>query len=409
MIKKVKIEFLRPGMFVHDFNCGWLENPFFQNSILLSSERMVEKVIRQGIREVYIDTQKGLDIAEAIPEEEVKKKIQFELKKVVDTAPEKVIEVPALKEIKEAKNVQSEAKKIVHNIMDDVKLGKQIEVEKVTPVVEKITDSIFRNKDALTSLGRIKRKHEYTFLHSVNVCALMVSFSRTLGHDRKTINDIGVGALLHDVGKMKVPMEILNKAGKLTDDEFAQMKNHVVQSDIILSGTPGISQTALDVAAQHHERYDGTGYPKGLKGDEISFFGQMAAIVDVYDAITSDRVYHKGMEVADALRKLFEWGKFHFNNSLVHTYIRTVGIYPVGSLVRLESGLLGVVVEAGADNLLLPLVCVVYDTKKFTHVDSYNMDLSKPDGGDTIVCHESPKKWNINTFDYLDIPSIEIN
>ena len=406
MIKKVKVTDLTPGMYVHDFNCGWIENPFFQRRLLLKDDQMILKVVEQGIHELYIDTEKGIDAKRSRPAEEVKKELQDQLKKIVEKKPMLESRVGYAEEFEEAIKVEKEARKIIHDVMDDVRLGKQIEVEKVTPVVEKITDSIIQNKDTLIFLGRIKQANEYTFQHSVSVCALMVSFSRALGHDRETTNEIGVGALLHDVGKMKVPEAILNKEARLTENEFGLMKSHVVHSSLILSRTPGITQAALDVAGQHHERYDGTGYPHGLKEDEISPYGQMAAIVDVYDAITSDRCYHKGMEVADALRKLFEWGKYHFNNELVHTYIRTVGIYPVGSLVKMESGMLGVVVESNPGNLMVPVVRIVYDTKRDQRLKPYNVDLSNPlgrGGADSIVCHESPQKWGINTIDYLDI------
>lgn len=393
-------------MYVHDFNCGWIENPFFQRRLLLKDDNMIMKVVEQGIRELYIDTEKGMDAKTSRPAEDVKKELQAEVKRVAEKKPRFETLVDYRVEFAEAKKVETEARKIIHEVMDDVKLGRQIELEKVTPVVERITDSILRNKDALTCLSRIKQANEYTFQHSVGVCALMVSFSRALEYDRETTNEIGVGALLHDVGKMKVPEAILNKEARLTEYEFGLMKSHVVQSSLILSRTPGMSQSALDVAGQHHERFDGTGYPHGLKEDEISPYGQMAAIVDVYDAITSDRCYHKGMEVADALRKLFEWGKFHFNNELVHTYIRTVGIYPVGSLVRMESGLLGVVAESNAGSLMVPVVRMVYDTKKDRRLEPYYVDLSKPfgrGGADAIVCHESPHKWGIKPMDYLDI------
>jgi len=406
MIKKVKIEDLTPGMYVHDFNCGWIETPFFQRSLLLKDDKMILKVVEQGIRELYIDTEKGIDAKTSRPAAEVKKELQDELKKVAEKKPRLEPLVNYRVEFAEAKKVESEARKIIHEVMDNVKLGKQIELEKVTPVVEKITDSILRNKDALTCLSRIKQVNEYTFQHSVGVCALMVSFSRALEHDRETTNEIGVGALLHDVGKMKVPEAILNKVSRLTENEFGLMKSHVVHSSLILSRTAGISQSAIDVAGQHHERFDGSGYPHGLKENEISPYGQMAAIVDVYDAITSDRCYHKGLEVADALRKLYEWGKFHFNNELVHTYIRTVGIYPVGSLVRMESGLLGVVAESNPGSLMVPVVRMVYDTKKNQRLEPYYVDLSKPvghGGADAIVCHESPLKWGIRAMDYLDI------
>ena len=320
----------------------------------MKDDNMIMKVVEQGIRELYIDTEKGMDAKTSRPAEDVKKELQAEVKRVAQKKPRFETLVDYRVEFAEAKKVETEARKIIHEVMDDVKLGRQIELEKVTPVVERITDSILRNKDALTCLSRIKQANEYTFQHSVGVCALMVSFSRALEYDRETTNEIGVGALLHDVGKMKVPEAILNKEARLTEYEFGLMKSHVVQSSLILSRTPGMSQSALDVAGQHHERFDGTGYPHGLKEDEISPYGQMAAIVDGYDAITSDRCYHKGMEVAEAGRKVFEWGKFQFNKELVHTYIRTVGIDPVGSRVRMEGGLVGGVGESKPGSLKVP-------------------------------------------------------
>lgn len=197
----------------------------------------------------------------------------------------------------------------------------------VEPSVSKMTSSILRNGGALLSLCRIKDKDNYTFQHSVSVGALMVSFCNAMGMSKEVIHHAGIGGMLHDIGKMKIPDRILNKPGKLTEQEFAVMKCHVVESKQILLQTTGISETAVLVAAQHHERHDGSGYPAGLKGEEISQLGQMAAIVDVYDALTSDRCYHKGMAPTDALRKIYEWSKFHFNPQLVQAFMRSIGIY----------------------------------------------------------------------------------
>ncbi len=188
-------------------------------------------------------------------------------------------------------------------MMEDARLGRQLEVERVSPLIERMVGSIFSNKDALLGLTRIRRMDRYTFEHSVSSAVLMVSFARTLGLDKECIREIGVGALLHDIGKTLVPPEILNKPACLTDEEFVIMRGHVVHSRQLLEGSKGISPVAPGVAAEHHERMDGSGYPNGIKGDEISRYGQMAAIVDVYDAITADRVYHKGMESHRALRK----------------------------------------------------------------------------------------------------------
>ena len=161
-------------------------------------------------------------------------------------------------------------------------------------------------------------------------------------------------------------------------------------------------QQSLNISAQHHERYDGTGYPERLKGEEISKGGQMAAVVDVYDAITSDRIYRKGMDPVDGLRKLYEWGKFHFNEELVQQFIKCAGLYPVGTLVKLESGKLAVVVEPGRENLLQPVVRVVYDTKKAKFVTPLDLDLSGPANGDRVTGHESPRQWRIEPRKYLN-------
>lgn len=401
MIKKIKTDQLKPGMYVSDFNCEWLENPFFQRSLKITDDKMVAKVLKAGIRELYIDTAKGDDVKEGKAQEEVKREIDDAIEKIQDGTT--VIQVEYKVEVQMAKKVKSEAKKLITNIMHDVRMGKQVEVEAVDNVVEKMMDSIFRNPGALTTLSRLKSKDEYTFMHSVNVCVLMVAFCKGVGVPRETMKKVGSGALLHDIGKMQVPPDVLNKPGKLTDEEFLQMKNHVVQSKIILSATEGIYPEAIDVASQHHERYDGTGYPNKLKGDEISQFGQMASIVDVYDAITSDRVYHKGMDSSEALRKLYEWSKFHFKPEMVQLFIKTVGIYPVGTVVRVDSGLIGVVKEPGVTNLLRPLLRVFHDAKKGRFVSPYEYDLAKPGCADKILNAEDGTKWNINPLDFIGL------
>ena len=403
MIKKIRVEQLQPGMHIHDMNCDWTEHPFLRGSLKVKNDKEIEKIVSHGIREVYIDTDKGLDAADAPTESEVRAELDHQLIEIAQQA--KPVESASLHdELAKSRKVHSEANKIVHNIMQDVRIGKQIELEQVDPIVEQMTRSIFRNKDALLSLCRIKQKDDYTFLHSVSIGALLISFARALDFDRSVIQLLGVGGMLHDIGKMKVPDEILNKPGKLTDQEFDTMKSHVVHSRDILSQTPGIAQISLDVAAQHHERFDGTGYPLGLKGPEMSIYGQMASIVDVYDAITSDRCYHKGMEPTVALRKLFEWSKFHFNPELVHAFVRTIGIYPVGTLVMLESGKIGIVVEQHENNLAQPLVRIVFNARKGYYLAPEDIDLSKPlgmGGGDRIVSHESPAKWGIDVNKFM--------
>lgn len=394
MIKLIPIGRLRPGMYIHDLNCGWLQHDFVRNRFLVEGEDDVRKVRAIGVREVYVDTARGLDpdapsdAPEAVPAAAL----------AIADAPVVRTGSKAANAFDRARALHREATQIVRDMLVDIRLGKQIELEKVEPLVTRIVDSIFTQQDALLPLARLKQHDNYTFQHSVSVCALMTAFARTLELPREIIREIAIGALLHDVGKARVPDEILNKPARLTDAEFEKMKNHVVQSKIILQATPGISDIALDVAAQHHERHDGTGYPNRLKGEAISLYGQMGAIVDVYDAITSNRVYHKGMPPTEALRKILEWSAMHFKPTLVQAFIRSVGIYPTGSLVRLESRRLAVVQAQHADKPMQPTVKVIFHTAGH-YLQPEDVDLRRSQ--DQIVGYEDFAVWNIDTARWL--------
>ncbi|GHT92209.1 cyclic di-GMP phosphodiesterase [Betaproteobacteria bacterium] len=394
MIKLIPISRLAVGMFVHDLNCDWIEHNFIRNHFLINNEKTLQRVLALNIKEIYIDVSKGGDVAEAPTQAEAERQIDVQIEAIAHNPPDIQLKPVTLgEEKKRAKKLHAEANRIVHGMMNDVRLGKQIEIEQIEPVVERIVNSIFQQQDALLPLARLKNHDEYTFQHSVSVCALMTSFARALDLSREVIREIAIGALLHDTGKATIPDALLNKPGKLTDAEFDQMKSHVVQSKIILEATPGISPVALAVAAQHHERFDGTGYPNKLKGEDISLYGQMGAIVDVYDAITSNRCYHKGMPPTEALRKLLEWSKFHFKPELVQVFIRTLGIYPTGSLVRLESGRLAIVEEQHADQLVQPTVNVIFHTKGY-YLTPERVDLRRSQ--DRIVGHEDFEQWEID-------------
>lgn len=405
MIKKIKVEQLKSGMFVHDFNCSWLDHPFLTNSIKINDEQVVQKIIDYGIQELYIDTDKGYDFGGAPTEDEVKQEIQTEINRIVE--PEKISSntVSVKEEIVRAKEIRNKAKETVHNIMEDVRFGRQIRTEEVGQVVDNMIDSIFRNQDALISLLRIKEKDEYTYMHSVSVGVLMISLGKHLGFDMEALKEVGIGAMLHDVGKMIVPQVILDKEGKLTENEFEIMKKHAEFSKKLLEQANYISDTAISMAAQHHERMDGSGYPLGLKGDEIPYYSRAVAIADVYDAMTSKRCYHDNFLPTDVLKKMYEWSSYQFDRTLVEQFICCVGIYPVGTLVRLKSGLIGVVLENGEKSLLQPVVRIVYNTKNGSFVRlPYDIDLaqlSSRNGEDRIVSCESPNKWNIRPDIFL--------
>jgi putative nucleotidyltransferase with HDIG domain len=403
MIKKVSKIDLRLGMFIHDLNCGWMEHSFLRNSFMLRKDSDLQKIMDSGISEVYIDTVKGIDASGSPTLGEVQADLAARMLDLSTPKPPPGGHTTHLEELGFAKKIQQEANKVIHSVLGDARLGRQIQVERLQPVVAQITESILRNPGTLVSLGRIREGDTYTFQHSVSVCTLLVSFCRYLELSPEIIHEAGIGGMLHDIGKMRVPDHILNKPAKLTDEEFAIMKEHVTLGLEILRGTPGISRTVIQVAGEHHERFEGSGYPEQLRGGEISQLGRMAAIVDVYDALTSNRIYHKGMEPPAALTKLFEWSDHHFDAELVQHFIQAIGIYPVGSLVKLASNRLAVVMEQSVQGLLSPKVRMMYDISRGRRLSPVDLDLADPACDDSIVCNEDPEIWGQNPFEYLTL------
>jgi cyclic di-GMP phosphodiesterase len=395
VIKKIKVDRLKPGLFIHDFNTGWLHHPFLRNQVKLETDDDIQKVLKYQVHEVYIDTEKGLDVDDAPTREEASAEIENRMDELPAAASKTPARVPLKAEVLRAKGLIKEAKETTHRLMDDIKLGKQIDLPQVENIVEKLTESVLRNQDALISLVRIKEKDEYTYMHSLAVSALCISFAQHLGFEAAEVKQIGIGGLLHDVGKVKIPHAILNKPGPLTEKEFHVMKTHVERGSCILRETTGIEDSSIDVTAHHHERLDGTGYPQGLRGDQISVFGQVAAIIDIYDALTAERCYKTSMPPTEALKKIFEWSEDYLNRGLVEQFIAHVGIYPVGTLVGLRSGRVAVVIAHGEKGLLYPVVRVVYDKERRCFVEPFELDLSRDLGSDEILGCESPARYRI--------------
>ncbi len=407
MIKKVKTEQLVVGMYVHDFNCGWLSHPFIQSQMKINDKSLIEQVKATGIRELYIDTSKGLDINDAPTAEEASKKLNREFKQSFrrDVRPRKKTvskpaKIPYRQEMEKARVIRNEARNYIDNVLSKASAGKMVELDAIDPIIDNMVESISRNENALISLFQVKKTDEYTFMHSLSVSTLLIAFAKFLKLPAEDIRNMGIGGMLHDIGKMKIPLEVLNKPGKLTDDEFVTMKNHVVIGRQIIKQNQDIEPLILQVASEHHERFDGTGYPYGYNGDKISLGGQLAAIVDVYDALSSDRIYHKGMSPADTVKKLFEWSKYHFDPELVHKFIVFIGIFPIGTLVRLSNEKLGVVIAA---NRSTPLVRVFFDTKRRQVTRIHDIDLAEGIGQSLqITGYENAGDLGINISTIID-------
>jgi HD-GYP domain-containing protein (c-di-GMP phosphodiesterase class II) len=405
MLKKVGSSQLRVGMFIHDLDCGWMEHPFVRNRFVITGEDEIRKIVAAGIRSVTIDCARGLDVADAPTIAEADAVTEAEVAALA-AKPVTPLRVTLAEEFDRAVTIRRQAAGLVKTVMQDARLGKAVELDKVSHVVENITASILRNASALLGLSVIKNKDDYTFLHSVSVCTLLVAFCRSRQLDAETTYQAGIGGLLHDTGKALVPDAILNKPGRLTEEEFDIVRRHPKDGYDILRRSDGVGPIPLDITLHHHERRDGTGYPDRQAEQGISELAQMAAIVDVYDAITADRCYHKGMPAAEALRKMYEWSKFHFNPALTQEFMRCVGIYPVGTLVLLESGRLAVVVEPHETSLLTPKVNVFYSTKSQTYIKPQTVDLARGlgfGGGDKIVRYESPEKWQVDPLRFMQV------
>ncbi len=398
-IKRVRVADLKPGMYAHDLNCPWLQHGFLRQQFLIKDGDQIQKMKRQGLDAIYIDTDRGDDLAGAPTEAEISQELEQRLQGSAQDGPALVpAQVAQRAEAVAARRILNEATGVVNDLLQDVRLGRQVDVAKAGPLVHEINASVLRNPGALLSLCRIKEADSYTFQHSVSICALLVSFTHALGMEAATVEEAGLGGLLHDIGKMKIPGEILNKPGKLTEDEFVIMKSHAAISRDLLIGVPGVSGMAIQIAGEHHEKMAGGGYPLGIAGEAISQIGRMTAIVDVYDALTSNRCYHKGMEPSEVLKKLLEWSGTHLDGELVQRFIRALGIYPVGSLVRLGSGRLAVVVEQGED-LLRPTVRVVFDANRKIRLQPRDLNLAH--ASEQIDSYEEPGQWSLKAEEFL--------
>lgn len=407
MIKRIPIGDLRLGMYIHNLNRNWIDHSFVRNKFKLTSTHQLEEVHRLGVQEIFIDTDKGADvIRDAANDTSVAANPPNDSTSVPSishqTMDEKlgnqaVVQTIALGgELENARAVRYEAQRAVKSLMEDVRLGRQLKVERAEQVVSNMVDSVLRNKDALLSLDLIRHRDRYTFQHSVAVATLMIAFGRELGMGREQLHKLGVGGLLHDLGKANIPNTILNKPGRLTDDEFALMRQHVTYG-CEMAQTQGLDPEIIQIIRQHHERIDGSGYPDNLIGEEISLCGQMAGIVDVYDALASNRVYHQGEAPTAVLKMLMQWTGSHFHEELVQRFIHTVGIYPVGSLVRLENGYLAVVIGQGKEGLLYPTLRVMFNTGNGNYIQPYVIELSDDSSGtQKIVSYENPAAWGIS-------------
>jgi putative nucleotidyltransferase with HDIG domain len=395
MRKKIPVTELRLGMYVAELDRPWKGTPFLFQGFEITGDDEIEELHR-CCKFVFIDTE--LQSTTGAPTRNPRGQTASHQQRLAEHDPLATLEFKLLKkttpsahaehryreetlleeEMGYAKEAQTRGRQLIYTIMDDVRLGRSIATGEAKKVVAQLVESVVRNPDALVWLTQLKNQDEYTALHSIRVCILALTFGRHLELPPEHLNLLGIGALLHDIGKLKVPNDILNKPARLTTEEYTIMKTHVPLGVALLESTSGIPAAAIEVAGRHHERYSGQGYISGYSGDNIGLFGMMGAIVDCYDAITSDRSYQAGISAYDALALLYKGRNTDFHTGLVEQFIQCMGIYPIGSIVELSSGSIGVVVSINRARRLKPMVALVLNASKQPCFPASIVDLFSP-------------------------------
>lgn len=402
MIRKISVRDLVPGMYVVDVHKPWLEHNLWRSRFEVRDEAHCAEIAKAGITELSIDTSRGYDV----PLPQIKRAVP-----VQSPRPEPV-RIPTLTERLQAKprhvslgeerrraaRLLGEANGRVSDLFLAARYGRRIDVASLEPVIEKMIDSITRNPDALVPLARLKQSGSYASEHAIATSALIIALGKQAETSLAELERLALGTLLKDIGEAAIDAKLIGKRGMLSRTEYSVVQSHVEEGLAVLEATSRLSETSVAVVLEHHERYNGSGYPYRMAGEEISAAGRMAAVADAYDAMTSDRPYRPALSPAVALRQLYDQGGTQFDPAMVAAFIRTVGVYPVGTLVRLESGHLAVVEAVHHDNLLNPVVRVIYHAGRQQYIAPVKIDLARKFGNHygQIVGPETFERWGLS-------------
>jgi len=399
---EVRVGNLEIGMRVTRLDRPWEDTEFLLQGFIIQDQEEIFALRRQ-CDFVFVETRTGVTAAELSHQKSGRRTVAQGLSargsKAQANAPNKssprdrrgipkkrvsyINTVAFDRELPKARDSYQSAKDTVKSIMAGIRIGRTIDINESRKIVDNIVDSILRNADALMWLTKLKEKDDYTAEHSLNVCILSIAFARHLGHNEADIRKIGLCGFLHDVGKFKIPTEVLNKPGRFTDAEYVMMKKHTVFGRNLLMSLKKSDHAAIDVAFSHHERIDGSGYPRGVTGENIPYYAKIIALTDTYDAITSSRCYDQGRPSMEALDIIYKCRGKQFDEELAVEFIRCIGIYPPGSIVLLNTGEVGIVLSSNPANKLRPKILLVLNAKKELQQERI-LDLQP-----SLTCEES--------------------
>jgi len=355
MIKKVPIEDLQPGMEVVKLSSDvWDFLPYlYTKPGIIQSKKQLAQIRAQGFLHAFINIENA-------PGETDEQRLDRLIAKREHSPPKKP-RVPFSEEIQVAEKTYQTAMTHAKRIVNDAKLGRKVDYEASIGTVSSIVDSAARNPDTLLCLSKLSTYDEYTYAHSINVSAIAVVFGEYLDLPRKDLINLGVAGMMHDLGKTAVPARIINKRGRLTDNEFQEIKRHPQHGYDILKRTDGVPEEVLEAVRGHHEKFNGGGYPNGNARKDIPALARILSLADVYDALTSDRSYKNAILPNKALAIMYGMRDQDFDAMEVQLFIKCLGIFPSGSLVRLNSGSYGVVYESNPVLPLLPKIKIILD------------------------------------------------
>ncbi|MGV3729495.1 MAG: HD-GYP domain-containing protein [Sphingopyxis sp.] len=422
MLVRIRPEDAEIGMFIHAFDGSWFDHPFWRRHFRVETAEQLRRIRLADIDALVIDVDRSLvPVGEAArvsdgaaravqPPRRARERFAVDAPRpgaTVSFGPPQPEERDAPRgrrgyaaECRRARRTIERTREGVADMFAGARLGRAVETPRMTRLSRAIAASIARDAKALINLVRLKEKDEYTYLHSVAVCALMTNFARHLGLEEDEVDDLGIAGLLHDVGKVAIADAVLNKPGRLSQAEMRSVRSHPVAGHALLATSPGVPDAALDLCLRHHEKVDGSGYPGRLAGEALSLAARMGAICDVYDAVTSNRPYKEAWSPCEALTAMQGWAG-HFDPVLLDRFADSLGIFPVGTLVRLSTGELGLVAGSAGEGGEDVVVRAFFDCATLSEIAPVDRVIAPSAEHPRITGRDSPTFWRFPDWEAM--------